>query len=347
MKIALKYAPFVAAVTAAALALSACSSSSNPLETTSNPAAGGGTSVAGSDTAGSATGAASSDADGSTGAGSASGSSGAGAAGGPIIVGSADFTENVIIAEIYAAALKAKGIDATTKPRLGSREVYIPALKDGSINLVPEYTGTALQYFDKKATASDPETTFADLKKALPANLTILDKAPAEDKDSLTVTKATADKEGLKTIEDLKGKSQNMVLGGPEEWKTRMTGVPGFQKYYGLTFKSFEVTDAGGPITVKALTTGIIQAGNIFTTDAAIAKNNLVALEDTKGMFGAQNVVPLIAKSAVTPQVTDALNAVSAKLTTEDLVTLNDKVANQHLDPATVAQDWVSEKGLG
>jgi osmoprotectant transport system substrate-binding protein len=288
----------------------------------------------------------------SGGAGSAGASAGAGSAGtsgggAPIVVGSADFTESVTIAEIYAAALNAKGITASTKPRLGAREVYIPALQDGSINVVPEYTGVALQYFDKKATPTDPDTTYAALKKALPAGLTVLDMAPAQDKDSLTVTKATADKLGLKTIEDLKGKSQNMVLGGPAEWQTRMTGVPGFKQIYGLTFKSFETTDAGGPITIKALTTGIIQAGNVFTTDAAIAKNNLVSLEDTKDMFGAQNVVPLIAESAVTPEVTKTLNAVSAKLTTDDLLSLNDKVSNQHLDSATVAKQWLADKGLG
>lgn len=337
-----------AAATALALLLASCSNS-DPLDQASSGASASSASapVTSTESAPSSdadqSGAASSD---GTSPGQPAPSSGPSAAG-SVVIGSADFTESVIIAAIYAGALRAKGVDVQTKERLGSREIYLKALQDGSITVIPEYTGTLLQFFDKSATQTDPEEVYLAAQKVLPSGLTLLEKSPAEDKDSLTVTKETADRLGLKTIADLEGKSKDLVLGGPKEWQTRMTGVPGFEKIYGLTFKKFEVTDAGGPITIKALQTGIIDAGNVFSTDPAIAKNNLVSLEDTKGMFGAQNVVPLVAESVASDTVKTALNAVSAKLTTEDLLALNDKVSNQHLAVDEVAAAWLKEKGLG
>jgi osmoprotectant transport system substrate-binding protein len=323
----------IAALVSAALALTACGSSNDPLSTTS-PAAP-------ATTAGSA----------ATGSGGeTSGGGSTGAAGGPIIIGSADFTESAILAEIYAAALKAKGIDSTTKLRIGAREAYMAGMKDGSINLVPEYTGVLLQYLDPSATATKPDEVYTALQaavaKATPT-LTVLDKSEAEDKDTLTVTQDTATKNNLKSIADLKPVAGQMVLGGPSEWKTRPTGVPGLEKVYGLTFKEFKVTDAGGPLTIKALQSGLIQAGNVFSTDAAIKTDNLVALEDPEALFGSQNVVPLIATSVATPEVTKVLNAVSAKLTTDTLIELNAKAAGDDKeDPAQIAQEWVASAGL-
>ncbi|MFI7586421.1 ABC transporter substrate-binding protein [Spongisporangium articulatum] len=263
-----------------------------------------------------------------------------------ITVGSANFPENILLAEIYAGALEAKGVKVSKKLNIGSREVYLKALQDGSIDLLPEYNGYLLQYYDKNAGASTPEQILADLKTKLPATLTVLDQSTAEDTDGLVVTKATADKYKLKSIADLAPYAKNLTLGGPAEWKTRATGVPGLKAKYGLTFKKFVTLDAGGPVTVKALKNGRVDATNLFTTDPSITQNGFVLLSDPNHVFLNANVVPVITKSKVTPTVSTALNAVSAKLTTETLTELMQKVAIDKQDTATVAKEWLTTNGL-
>lgn len=170
----------------------------------------------------------------------ASSSSSAGASGsGTLTVGSADFSESVVLAEIYAGALKADGVDATTKTNIGSREIYLKALEDGSIDLIPEYTGALAIYYDKSFTKTAPEEVYTALKDLLPANLTVLEKSAAEDVDTIAVTKATAESKDLTTVADLKGKAGDMTLGAPPEFKTREQGVPGLAKVYGVDFGSF------------------------------------------------------------------------------------------------------------
>ncbi|WP_420120147.1 ABC transporter substrate-binding protein [Nakamurella sp.] len=302
----------VAAGLAALLTVAACGGgSSDPLATTSAAASGGA---------------------------SASGSAG----GGKIVIGSANFPESALLANIYAAALTKAGVEASTNLNIGSREVYIKAIEDGSISLVPEYTGVLLQYFDQQATAVSSDDVYAALQKALPSTLVVLDKSAAEDKDAVVVTKATAEANNLTSIADLAPVASTFVLGGPSEWETRPTGVPGLKEKYGLTFKEFKALDAGGPLTLNALTSDQVQAGNMFTTDPAIPKNDLVVLEDPKNLFAAQNVLPLIRSDANNPQVTEVLNAVSAKLDTATLTELLTKVQDEKQDSAQVAQEWVA-----
>ena len=124
-----------------------------------------------------------------------------------ITVGSANFPENVVLADIYADALQAAGANVTKKLNIGSREKYIPGLKDGSIDLVPEYSGVLLQYFDKGATATSSDAVFSALQKATPSTLTVLDQSQAQDADAIVVTKATADKYHLTSIADLAKKA--------------------------------------------------------------------------------------------------------------------------------------------
>jgi len=276
---------------------------------------------------------------------SSSSSGGAGAGG--ITVGSADFPESALLAEIYAGALKAKGVKVSTKLNIGAREVYIPALQDGSIDLIPEYTGVLAQYFDKNAKATDADGVYTELKAAVPSTLMVLDKSAAEDKDALVMKKSKADELGVKSIADLQGKSKDLVVGGPPEWKTRMTGLPGFKKIYGLEFKQFRPLDAGGPLTLQALKSGQIDAGDLFTTDPSIAENGLVALEDPKNMYAAQNVVPLITKSKSNPTIEGALNAVSAKLDTATLSALLKEVVSDKKDADVVAKEFLSKNNLG
>jgi len=277
----------------------------------------------------------------------AAGTSAAKADAGTIVVGSANFPENALLAEIYAGALSAKGVKVDKKLNIGSRETYIPALKDGSIDLIPEYTGVLDQYFNKNAKATTADGVYAELKAAVPATLTVLDKSAAEDKDSVVVTQKTAAKFGLKSIGDLAPRAKDLTLGGPPEWKTRPTGVPGLKKVYNLEFKTFRPLDTGGPLSVQALKNGQVDAVNLFTTDPAIAANGFVVLDDPKSLFAAQNVVPLITKSKVNPTVSAALNAVSTKLDTAALGELVKEVVIDKKDAAVVAKEFLTKNALG
>ncbi len=263
-----------------------------------------------------------------------------------IVVGSANFPENVLLAEIYAEALKAKGVKVSTKLNIGSRETYIPALKDGSIDLIPEYSGVLLQYFDKTATQTTSDDVFTALKTAVPAPLEVLDQSQAQDKDAVVVTKATADKYHLTSIGDLKAVAKHLTYGGPPELKTRPTGLPGLKSKYGVVFGKFLALDAGGPLTIQALKSGRIQAGDVFTTDPNITANGWVILQDPQTLFAAQNVLPLINKSKASSTVTTTLNAISAKLDTATLGGLVKKVELDKQDPDAVAKEWLSTAGL-
>ncbi|MFR9806710.1 ABC transporter substrate-binding protein [Pseudonocardia sp. RS010] len=262
-------------------------------------------------------------------------------------IGSADFPENQVLAEIYAQTLESKGVKVERNFNIGSREVYFPALTDGSIDLIPDYTGVLLQYIDKNATETESDPVYAALQQAVPAPLTVLDKAAAENKDAVVVTGRFAQENNLKEIGDLAPIAGEMVFGGPSEFQTRPDGIPGLEETYGLTFKEFRALDTGGPLTVAALNDGTVQAADLFTTDPAIEDNGFVALADPKNNFAAQNVVPLINASKATDTVKQALDAVQATLTTEDLVELNRTLAGPDKpDVGTVAKNWLAQQGL-
>ena len=262
-----------------------------------------------------------------------------------VTVGSANFPESELLAEIYAGALEAKGVTVTRQLGIGAREVTYGQLQSGALTIMPEYNGALLQYLDKNATAATTDDVNAALKTALPPELEILNSSPAEDKDSLTVTQETASQNSLRTIEDLAKVSGNMTIGGPPEMKQRREQQ--FKDVYGLEFKEWKALDVGGPLTVTALKDGNIQVGNLFTTDPAIVDNDFVVLEDTKNVFGAQNVTPLVYKAGVDQNIIDALNAVSAKLDTTTLSQLVGKVSGEHQDADQVAKEWLTSVGLG
>lgn len=265
---------------------------------------------------------------------------------GTITVGSADFPESALIAEIYAGALETKGVKVKKNLNIGSREAYVPALQDGSIDLIPEYSGALLQYFDEDATATDSESVYKALTAAAPKDLSVLTMSSAEDKDVVAVTKATADKYSLASIGDLAEVAGELTLGGPPEWKTRRQGVKGLADVYGVEFGTFRALDAGGPLTVQALKNGQVDAADLFTTDPSIQENGFVMLEDPESLFPAENVVPLIAASKADDKVSQALDAVSAELDTETLATLVAQVVVDKKDAEDVATAFLSEQGL-
>ena len=272
------------------------------------------------------------------------GSASAIASGGPIVVGGANFSESTLLAEIYAGALKAKGIDATTKPNIGSREIYLRALEDNSVQVFPEYTGALAFNYDKAYTGTDPDEVYQHVQQVLPKTLTVLDKSAAEDNDSIVVTQATADKYKLKSIADLKAVANDLTLTAPPEFKGRPQGIPGLEKTYGVMFKSFRPLTGQG--IVQALKNGQADAANIFSTDPAIAANGFVQLEDTEKLFGSQNIVPLV-RADRADEVKAALNAVSAKLTTEAVAGMLKQTDIDKKDPKAVAQEFLTANGLG
>jgi osmoprotectant transport system substrate-binding protein len=273
-----------------------------------------------------------------------SASSASGGSSESIVVGGANFSESTLLAEIYAGALKAKGINASTKLNIGSREVYLRALQDNSVQVFPEYTGALALYYDKSYTGTNADEVYAHVKEVIPKELTVLDKSAAEDNDSINVTKATADKYNLKTIADLKSVAGDMTLAAPPEFKERPQGVPGLEKTYGVKFGTFRPLT--GQAIVQALANGQAQAANIFSTDPAISANGFVTLEDTQKLFGSQNIVPLV-RADKADVVKDALNAVSAKLTTQAIADMLKQTDIDKKDPATVAKDFLSSNGLG
>ncbi len=204
-----------------------------------------------------------------------------------LVVGSADFPESKkIIAEIYAQALEANGFTVGRQFGIGSRETYIPAVRDHSIDLVPEYTGNLLQYFDSKTTVTTPDQVELALFRVLPGDLSILTPSPANDTDTVAVSEATAQKWNLKTIGDLAAHSPPEVKFGapPSEFLNRTEGLPGLKAKYGLDIRPdnfVAISDGGGPATVRALTDGTVTAADIFfSTSPAIPQNKLVVLED-------------------------------------------------------------------
>ena len=334
------------AVLGLVLALTACGSSGSSSGTTTSAAAAGsgGASCAGPSSSAGASGASSGAAQG---AGSPSSTATYPAGTGSVTIGSAAFPENVLLADIYAGALSAKGVKVSKKLQIGERPVYIKALQDGSIDMVPEYTGSILSYFDKSATATAPDAVYAALQQKLPTTLAALNYAQAEDKDTITVTQDTAKKYNLRTLADLCPVAGQMTLGAPKQFQTRPDGVPALKSIYGINFKAFKPLDVGGPVTVTSLKNGQVDAADLFSTDPAIQVNNFVPLTDSRNQFAAQNVVPLVTKAKITQTIASAANAVSAKLDTDTLAGLVAKVQNDKQDPEAVAKAWLSQNGLG
>jgi osmoprotectant transport system substrate-binding protein len=264
---------------------------------------------------------------------------------GSITIGSADFPENELLADIYGDAMTAKGVKVTKKLNIGERAAYIAALKDGSIDFVPEYTGSILDYLDASATAKSPQDVYTALQSAIPSDEAILNASSAQDSDTITVTQATATKYNLKSIGDLKSVASKLTLGAPAGFQTRPDGVPSLASVYGVTFGTFTPLSAGGTITVTALKNGTVDAADIFTTDPSIAANNFVSLTDDNNMFAAQQIVPLVTKSKITQTIADASNAVSLKLDTKTLASLVAKVSGGNADD--VAKAWLASVGLG
>lgn len=265
----------------------------------------------------------------------------------PVVIGSTNFPEQLVLANIYADVLQHRNIKITKRLNLGSREVVFPALKSGELDLLPEYSGALLGYLSNgQSKASSAPDVLKALRQALPTGLEALQPSSAQDRDALVVTAETAKKYHLKTIEDLAPVASKLTLGGPPETKTRYVGVPGLKKVYGVQFKNFRSLDVGGPLTQGALASGTIDAARMFSTQGEIADRGWVVLEDNKDLVPAQNIVPVVRSTVLTPKIRNALAAISKALTTDDLRQMNKQVSIDHEDPQTVAAAWVKQHDL-
>ncbi|WP_350346840.1 ABC transporter substrate-binding protein [Agromyces sp. G08B096] len=266
-------------------------------------------------------------------------------AGEAIVIGSQDYYSNEIIAEIYAQALEANGFEVEREFRIGQREVYLPELEAGEIDLFPEYTGNLLQYWEPDTEARTSDDVYAALEEAVPEGLQVLDQSPATDQDSYNVTKAFSDEFGVTSLDDLASVPQPITLGGNAELETRPYGPQGLKETYGVDVGFTAIEDSGGALTVKALVDGQVQMVNIYSADPNIKTNDLVTLEDPKGLFLASNVVP-VASEKVTGDIADVINAVSEAMSPADLVAMNDQSVNGQESADDIAAAWLEEKAL-
>ena len=261
-----------------------------------------------------------------------------------LVVGSQDYYSNEIIAEVYAQALENAGYTVDRQMRIGQREVYMPELEAGSIDVFPEYTGNLLQYLDQNATARSSDEVYDALRSTLPKGLRALEQAGATDQDSYVVTTTFATEHSLSSIGDLAGAGP-LTLGGNSELETRPYGPAGLAQTYGVSVNFTPIEDSGGPLTVKALKDGDIQLANIYSSDPALADGTLTVLTDPKGLFLASHVVPL-ASSRVNDDATAVINQVSEALDAQDLIEMNRASTVEQKSASQIAHDWLISEGL-
>ena len=258
-----------------------------------------------------------------------------------IVIGSQAYYSNEIIAEIYAQALEGADIKVDRQFNIGQRDAYMPDVESGAIDLFPEYTGSLLEYLDKNATATSPEDVYTALKEALPEGLTALEYAEASDQDTYTVLKSFAEANDLTSIGDLAKVTTPVTIGAAPEFEERPYGPAKAKEAYGvdLTFS------ATGPTTLESLLAGEIQVADIYTADPAFQTEEIVALEDPENLIISSNVVP-IASSDVADEIADVINAISKKLTAEELVGLNVQSTVDQKSAVDIAKKWLADNDL-
>jgi osmoprotectant transport system substrate-binding protein len=265
-----------------------------------------------------------------------------------IKLASNDFTEQLILGEIYKQVLTKAGYTVDYKSKLGPREIVAPALESGQINMYIEYAGSARAILAKKTDPADQAQTLADLKAYYaPKNITPLDPAPMSDSNAFAVTKATAAKYG-DSLDTVAPKAGELVLGGPPECEQRVTCLKGVEQAYNTKFKDFRPI-AQGALKYQALLKGDIQVALAFTTDGIIAKEGLVVLKDPKGVFPPDNAIPVVRNDLLQQggdELKKTINDLSAKITTEEITKLNAMVDLDRQDPEDVATQWLQQQGL-
>jgi osmoprotectant transport system substrate-binding protein len=262
-----------------------------------------------------------------------------------IVVGSQQYYSNEIIAELYAQVLEKDGFQVKRNFNIGQREVYLPQLQKGAIDVMPEYGGNLLQYYDKNSTAKSEAEIADGLKSALPKGLRALDAAEATDQDSYTVTKQFSEENDVTSLADLSKVKGTLTVGANSENQTRPYGPKGLKSVYGVTVQSKAIEDSGGALTVKALKDGTVQLADIYTADPSIKANDFVVLKDPKNLIVPQNVTPVVS-SKVNDKAAADIDKVSKVLTTDALIDLNTKSTVDKEKASTIAKEFLTDKGL-
>ena len=266
-------------------------------------------------------------------------------------MGSKNFTEQKVLGEIYAQALAAAGYTVKKDLNLGDEKTQEKALENGDIDAGPEYTGTALlSLFGVPADKlpRDPAKAYEEAKADYAKkDLTAFPRTPFTNSNEVGVTKETADKLGLKTISDLKGKSQDLTLYGTPECRQRLDCLLGLEQIYGLKFKKFVPVDPA--LRHEVLTKGQADVSIVFTTDPQNKRENLVLLEDDKQMFPPYNVTLVVRNDVVDkagPDLPKTVEMVNKGLTDEVMQELNARVDLDKKTPEAVAGEYLQESGL-
>jgi osmoprotectant transport system substrate-binding protein len=266
-----------------------------------------------------------------------------------IRVGSKNFTEQFIVAEIYSQALQGAGIKAQTRTNLGATLIAHAALLNGDIDLYPEYTGTAMAHVVKGDLSGTAAQTYDTVKKYYEKNLHLTLLAPTRINNgyAIVVLPETAAKYKLKTLTDLGPASKDLSFGAEGSFADRSDGLPGMARVYGIRFKDFRNLAKLG-IRYSALTSRNIDVSFGFTTDWQIAEDKLVVLDDDKHLFPPYFLVPVIRQDtlAKTPKIADVLNRVSSLLTNENMRSMNAAVERDKQEPKDVAAQFLKEKGI-
>ena len=279
------------------------------------------------------------------GSGSAGSDGGGEAPSGALAIGSQAYYSNEIIAELFAQVLEKAGFTVDRQYQIGQREVYMPELEAGSLDLLPEYLGNLLQHYESDAGSASPEEIRSSLEEALPEGLRVLSFAEASDQDSYTTTSDFASTHSLSAIGDLAGVEEDLKIAANSEFETRPYGPEGAKSVYDVDIAVVPVEDSGGPLTVQALLDGDVQLADIYSADPSIAENDLVVLEDPESMILPQNVVPVVSEK-IDEQAAGAIEGVIAELSADDLVELNRQSVVDQASSADIATGWLTEKGL-
>jgi osmoprotectant transport system substrate-binding protein len=264
-----------------------------------------------------------------------------------VVLADQGFGESIILAQIYGQLLAKHGYDVSYRS-LKDRAATYAAFASGDIDLEPDYAASALEFLNGNAgeASNDLTATVQKLGERLAEkDLVATTPSDAVDTNSLVVTKETAESKGLEAISDL---TDDLKLGGPQDCPTNAGCIPALQKTYGIDMsKNFEALDTGGPNTKAALENGDIDVAVLFSTDAGIAANGWKVLKDDKGIFNADNVIPVLTKKmAADTELVDLVNEASAALTTDELTQMNKRYDIDKDDAEDIAADFLKDQGL-
>ena len=269
-----------------------------------------------------------------------------------ITVAPFSFTESLVLTEIYAQAMEDAGYPVERAPDLGAREVIEPALEQGVVDFVVEYTGAGLEFLvmGEGVATADPAVNARALRAEFAhRGVTVLHRAAAENNNALVVRAETAEELGLETVSDLVPMADELTLGGPPECPDRPLCIPGYQRVYGLEFASFVPLDAGGPRTLAGLQSGEVDVAVLFTTNGELGSGDYVVLEDDLGLQPADAVVPVVRDDMLErhgAELRDLIDSVTREVHTADLIQLNRRVDVDGEQPALVAAGFLRQNGL-